>query len=306
MMRRNMQRFVFSLALPGLIVAGIVYYFFGRIAGAITLVASLVLYYLVTPWFIHILGVHPHYKGRTFNLTGKKALIIGTNHDTLGNTGKKTGVALSELSVPYYQFLDANMQVDLASPKGGKIPIDPQTIQWPIPTPYDRRFLKDQTAMNKLEHSLNIEDLDFKDYDIVFMAGGWGASYDLGYSEVLGEKTTEAYANNAVVGSVCHGALGLLNAKDENGKPLLEGRNATGVTDKQIRELGISITPMHPETELRKARAKFNSNTAFIDFFADITVVDGRVVTGQNQNSGAETAQKMMILVEKIAEGKSV
>jgi putative intracellular protease/amidase len=160
--------------------------------------------------------------------------------------------------------------------------------------------------MNKLENSLNIDDLDLKDYDIVFMAGGWGASYDLGYSEVLGEKTTEAYLDGAVLGSVCHGALGFLNVKDEYGKPLLEGRNATGVTDKQIRELGISITPMHPETELRKAGARFNSNTAFNDFFADITVVDGRLVTGQNQNAGAETAQKMMILVEKIAEGQRV
>ncbi|MEL6526952.1 MAG: DJ-1/PfpI family protein, partial [Chloroflexota bacterium] len=151
------------------------------------------------------------------------------------------------------------------------------------------------------------DDLDFKDYDIVFMAGGWGASYDLGYSEVLGEKTTEAWADGAVVGSVCHGALGLLNVKDENGNPLLKGRNATGVTDRQIQELGINITPMHPETELRKAGAKFNSNTTPLsDFFADITVVDGRLVTGQNQNAGAETAQKMMILVEKIAEGKTV
>lgn len=303
---RNVKRVIAALALPGVIIAAILFFVVGPIAGAIALVVSLILYYLTTPQVIHILGVHPHYKGREFDLPGKKALIIGTNHDTLGDTRKKTGVALSELSVPYYQFLDSNMQVDLASPKGGQIPIDPQTINWPIPTPYDRRFLKDETAMNKLENSLNIADLDFKEYDIVFMAGGWGASFDLGYSEVLGQKTTEAYANNAVVGSVCHGALGLLNVLDENGEPLLKGRNATGVTDKQIRELGITITPMHPETELRKAGAKYNSNTAFVDFFADITVVDGRVVTGQNQNSGAETAQKMMILVEKMAEGKPV
>lgn len=306
MIDRNVQRFIASLALPGLIVSILVLYAFGFLAGVIALVVSGLLYYLATPQVIHLLGVHPHYKGRPFNLPGKKALIIGTNQADLGDTGKKTGVALSELSVPYYQFLDAQMEVDLASIQGGKIPIDPQTVSWPIPTPYDRRFLKDNNAMRKLNHSLNIKDVDFTDYDIVFMAGGWGASYDLGYSELLGEKTTEAYANNAVVGSVCHGALGLLNVKDENGKPLLMGRNATGVSDKQIRQLGISITPLHPETELRNAGAKYNNNTTFLDFFADITVVDGRVVTGQNQNSGAETAQKMMMLVEKMAEGQTV
>ncbi|MEO1439284.1 MAG: type 1 glutamine amidotransferase domain-containing protein [Chloroflexota bacterium] len=243
-MQRNLKRFIALLALPVIIIAAILFFAVSPLAGLAGLVVGGFLYYILTPQVLHLLGVHPHYTGRTFDLTGKKALIIGTNHEDLGDTGMKTGVALSELSVPYYQFLDANMEVDLSSPKGGKIPIDPQTIRWPIPTPYDKRFLKDVTAMDRLNNSLNIEDLDFKDYDIVFMAGGWGASYDLGQSEVLGEKTTEAYANNAIVGSVCHGALGLLNVKDENGKSLLEGRNATGVTDKQIRELGISITPL--------------------------------------------------------------
>jgi putative intracellular protease/amidase len=301
-----MRLVILSLVLLGLLIAGTLFLVAGPAIGIIALIIYGILFYLGLPRLLNVLGVHPHYKGREFNLPGKKALIIGTNHDTLGDSGKKTGVALSELSVPYYQFLDAGVQVDLASPKGGNIPIDPQTKRWPIPTPADRRFLKDETAMNKLENSLNIDDLDLKVYDIVFMAGVWGASYDLGYSEVLGEKTTEAYLNGAVLGSVCHGALGFLNVQDENGKPLLEGRNATGVTDKQVRELGISITPMHPETELRKAGARFNSNTAFNDFFADITVVDGRLVTGQNQNAGAETAQKMMMLVEKIAEGQKV
>lgn len=306
MMDRNVQRFIASLALPGLLISVLIFFTIGILEGLIALVVSSLLYYWATPRVMHRLGVHPHYKGRPFNLPDKKALIIGTNHEDLGYTGKKTGVALSELSVPYYVFLDAHMECDLASVKGGNIPIDPQTISWPIPTPYDRRFLRDHDAMRQLKNSMCIEDVDFTDYDIIFMAGGWGASYDLGYSDLLGEKTTEAYANNAIVGSVCHGALGLLNVKDENGKSLLKGRNATGVSDKQIRELGINITPMHPETELRKAGAKYHNNTTFLDFFADITVVDGRVVTGQNQNSGAETAQKMMLLVEKMAEGKAL
>jgi putative intracellular protease/amidase len=304
----NFMRIIIGLlALFGVLIAGGLFIAgAGLVIAIISLVVYGVLLYLVLPRLLNVLGLHPHYKGREFNLPGKKALVIGTNHDTLGDTGKKTGVALSELSVPYYQFLDAGMEVDLASPEGGNIPIDPQTSRWPIPTPADRRFLKDEIAMNKIEKSLCIDDLNFKEYDVVFMAGGWGASYDLGYSEVLGEKTTDAYLNGAVLGSVCHGALGFLNVKDEYGKPLLEGRNATGVTDKQVRELGINITPMHPETELRKAGARFNSNTAFNDFFADITVVDGRLVTGQNQNAGAETAQKMMMLVEKIDEGQKV
>jgi putative intracellular protease/amidase len=129
------------------------------------------------------------------------------------------------------------------------------------------------------------------------MAGGWGAAYDLGTSEVLGEKVSEAYAAGKVLGSVCHGALGFLQAVDEDGAPLLKDRHVTGVTDKQVRELGITITPQHPETELRKAGALYESEHAFRDMLANLTVVDGRIVTGQNQNAGAETAQKMMALL---------
>jgi putative intracellular protease/amidase len=71
----------------------------------------------------------------------------------------------------------------------------------------------------------------------------------------------------------------------------------TAVTDKQVRELGIDVTPQHPERELRRAGARFESSTAFRDFFANHVVVDGTLVTGQNQNAGTETAQKMMQIV---------
>ena len=42
----------------------------------------------------------------------------------------------------------------------------------------------------------------------------------------------------------------------------------TGVTDvKQIEELGIAFTPMHPEIELKKAGVEFESNTRFGRYF---------------------------------------
>jgi hypothetical protein len=70
----------------------------------------------------------------------------------------------------------------------------------------------------------------------------------------------------------------------------------TGVTDKQIKELGIEVTPKHPETELRKAGAIFESQSAFRDMFATHVTVDDerRFVTGQNQNSALEASHVMM------------
>ena len=90
-----------------------------------------------------------------------------------------------------------------------------------------------------------------------------------------------------------------MNAKDTDGTPLLEGRTVTGVTDNQINQLGISMTPKHPETELRAAKANFEANTAFRDMFATHVTVDGNLVTGQNQNSGAEAAHRMLEILAK-------
>ena len=100
---------------------------------------------------------------------------------------------------------------------------------------------------------------------------------------------------------MCHGLLGLVNAKDQQGNILIAGRKMTGVTDKQIKELGIEVTPLHPETELRKAGAVFESQSAFRDIFATHVVVDDeqRFVTGQNQNSGLEAAHKITELLSK-------
>ncbi|MFC2046085.1 type 1 glutamine amidotransferase domain-containing protein [Chloroflexota bacterium] len=250
--------------------------------------------YVALPKLLSRLGLHPHYKGRRYNLLGKRVLVITTSHDTLGESGKATGVYASEMTVPYYEFLDASMEVDVASIKGGEIPIEPSSLRWPQATPSDQRYLADPDLQEKVQHSLKIDNVDFTQYDLVYMAGGWGAAYDLGTSEILGQRISEAYAAGAVLGSVCHGALGFLQATDESGEPILKGRHVTAVTDKQVQELGITITPQHPETELRKAGAIFESQTAFRDMLANLTVVDGRIVTGQNQNAGAETAQEMM------------
>jgi putative intracellular protease/amidase len=254
------------------------------------------------PKLVHKAGLHPDYAGPTVDLAGKRALIITTSHGVLapiGETeGDPTGVAASELTHPYYTFVDGGMDVDLASIKGGKIPIDPATINRVMRTAEDERFLSDSIAMSKAKHSIPIADVDITAYDIVFISGGWGASYDLAQSPVLGEKMSDAYYGDkhAIIGGVCHGVLGLVNARATDGSLLVAGRRMTGVTDKQIKELGIEVTPKHPETELRKAGAIFESQTAFRDVFATHVAVDDerRFVTGQNQNSGLEAAHIMM------------
>ena len=60
-----------------------------------------------------------------------------------------TGVYGSELTIAYYEFLDAGMTVDIASIEGGEIPFEPVSLRWPLATHADKRYLNDADAQNK-------------------------------------------------------------------------------------------------------------------------------------------------------------
>ena len=277
-----------------------------KILKIIGLLSVLVLLFLISlPTLLNKAGLHPEYESKKYDFTNKKAVIISTSHSTLNKpgetTGKLTGVFASELTVPYYEFTDSGIEVDLASINGGKIPIDPESFYYIVKTSSDDRYLKDPILKEKVKNSIKIDELEIDNYDLVFIAGGWGAAYDLGYSEILGKKISQAYYNpKSIIGGVCHGVLGFINAKDSIGNLIIKNRRMTGVTDKQIKELGIDFTPQHPEEELIKAGAIFESKTAIRDVFANLTVIDdeSKFVTGQNQNAGHETPQKMMEILK--------
>ena len=248
------------------------------------------------------LGMHPHdTESYTLKSEGLKALIVCTNHAWL-DVGKPTGLFASEMTVPYYLFSDAGIEVDLASPKGGEIAVDPISLR-PIPrSEHDDRFLADTELKTKVRNSISISDIDVDDYDVIFFAGGWGAAFDLGFSDIIGEKVTEANAKNLVLGGVCHGPLGFLKAKNADGEPLVKGRRITAVTDKQVKELGIETTPHHPEKELRELGADFQCTHRRRDPLANHWEVDGNIVTGQNQNAGPMVAREIMKLLDKKVE----
>ena len=257
-----------------------------------TVLILVIVFFISLPTLLNKAGLHPDYDSKKYNFLNKKAVIISTSHSILSKpgetTGKLTGVFASELTVPYYEFTDSGFEVDIASIKGGEIPIDPESFFYAVKTNSDERYLEDQILKEKVKNSILIDQLEIDNYDIVFVAGGWGAAYDLGYSETLGKKISEAYYNsNSIIGGVCHGVLGFINAKDSLGNLIIKNKRMTGVTNKQIKELGIFYTPQHPEEELIKAGAIFESKTAFRDVLANLTVVDEefKFVTGQNQNA---------------------
>jgi putative intracellular protease/amidase len=91
-----------------------------------------------------------------------KILMVLTSHDQLGNTGRKTGFWLEELAAPYYVFRDAGAQITLASPKGGRPPLDPKSNEPSFQTDITRRFEKDADAEAQLEKTLRLDSMNRK------------------------------------------------------------------------------------------------------------------------------------------------
>jgi len=118
-----------------------------------------------------------------------------------------------------------------------------------IRTAADDRLLADAVLRTKITNSLPIASVDINSYDIVYLAGGWGAAFDLGFSEPLAIKITEANAADKIIGGVCHGPLGLINATAANGTPLVEGPAC-----HRSQQSAGARPPYHPHTAASRDR----------------------------------------------------
>lgn len=232
-----------------------------------------------------------------FMSTPIKILMILTSQATMGDDPRPTGVWFEELSTPYYAFVDAGAQVDIASIAGGKIPIDPHSLEADAKsTPSVARFISDATAMQKIQVSMKIDALSTEGYSAVFLPGGHGTMWDLPKSSQLADLLSSAWSNGKVISAVCHGPAGLVNVKDASGKPLLAGRRVSAFTNSEEAAAGLTDkVPFLLETRIRTLGAKYQSGTDFQPY----AVRDGRLVTGQNPASSEKVAHLVLEAIQQ-------
>jgi putative intracellular protease/amidase len=157
-----------------------------------------------------------------------KVLMVLTSHDTLGDTGRKTGFWLEELAAPYYVFKDAGAEITLASPKGGQPPLDPKSDEPMFQTDRTRRFNADDAAQAQLADTVRLDSVDQKDFDTVFYPGGHGPLWDLAkdpHSIRLIESFVGAGKSIALV---CHAPGVLRHVTNADGTAFVQGRYVTG------------------------------------------------------------------------------
>lgn len=229
-------------------------------------------------------------------MKSQKVLFIATSHDKLGGTNEDTGVWLEELAAPYYLFREAGIEIAIASPAGGLVPLDPKSRAVIVATPPVRRFLKDTDAMAFLANSLLLEDVVANDYDAVLVTGGHGAMWDI-ISNTYVKTLLEAF-NNAFkpIGAVCHGVVGLLAIKNDMGEPLIKGRQLTGFSNSEEASAGLTmVVPVLVETELTALGALYSKGANYVSH----VVSDGNLITGQNAASSEEVAKRVYAILQQ-------
>lgn len=221
----------------------------------------------------------------------KKILMVLTSHDELGNTGKKTGFWVEEFATPYYTFIDAGVEVTLATPLGGQAPIDPTSTLADFQTSATDRFDKDAEAQAKIASTVKLSTLNESDFDGVFYPGGHGPLWDLTDNEDSITLIESFLKADKAVATVCHASAALLNVKQSSGEFAIKGKAVTGFTNSEEDAVQLTeVVPFLLEDELIKRGGEYQKAQDWHAF----AVQDGLIITGQNPASSALAAEKLL------------
>jgi putative intracellular protease/amidase len=225
-----------------------------------------------------------------------KVLMVITSHDQLGNTGRKTGFWLEELAAPYYVFKDAGVEVTLASPKGGRPPLDPKSNEPENRTELTLRFEQDEDVLAELDKTVRLDSVRQEDFDTVFYPGGHGPMWDLA-EDTNSIKLIESFiAAGKTIAVVCHSTGALRHVKTPDGKLLVQDKEVTGFTNGEEEGVGLTkIVPFLVEDEMLKLGAIFSKKMNW----APHVVSDGLLITGQNPHSSGPAANTLMAAVQQ-------
>ncbi len=217
-------------------------------------------------------------------------LMVLTSHDKLGDTGKKTGFWLEEFAAPYYAFLDAGVNITIASPAGGQPPLDPSSDTPDAQTKDTKRFKEDSEAQERLATTKKLADMKAEDFDSVFYPGGHGPMWDLAVDKNSIALIETFIKQDKPVAFVCHSPAALKNVKVD-GEYLVKGKTVTGFSNTE--EEGVQLTDVVPfllEDVLKANGGNYEKGTDWESF----VVEDGLLITGQNPASSEEAAKRLL------------
>ncbi|MCB0123372.1 MAG: type 1 glutamine amidotransferase domain-containing protein [Caldilineaceae bacterium] len=227
----------------------------------------------------------------------KRVLILASNPATSPQTGWPIGFWWAELTHPYWEFVEHGYEVEIASPDGGPLQgdgfSDPRDSSgYSADDLISLGFIHSPTHSALIENSISLNAVDLDRYDAIFLVGGQGPMVTFYNDERVHRFVAQSYAAGKVVAVVCHATCVLLKTRLADGNLLVAGKTWTGFADSEEdfadSFVGFRIQPFRIEEE-----AKGLADTNFIvdGRFKSHAVRDGRLITGQQQYSGAAAAR---------------
>ncbi len=222
-------------------------------------------------------------------------ILSATDHWTLKDgSSHPTGFWAEEFVTPYEAFTAAGWDVTVATP-GGRAPTvdqaslaegagDPQTLE-------DVKASLDRLAP-VLKAPADLATVDHTGFDLVFYPGGHGPLEDLAVDRTSGAILAERVSADQPVALLCHAPAAVLAASDGPESSPFAGYRMTGFSNVEEEQTGLAANaPWLLEDKLVELGAIYSSAT---EPWGSYVVVDRNVYTGQNPQSSAELAERLV------------
>jgi len=218
----------------------------------------------------------------------KKVLMVVSSYGKdLGET--RPGYEFDEFTQAYLIFKNNDLNVDVASPKGGKVEPDAFNEE----KAYNQVVLKDQNILDVLANTMATSEVDPSNYDAIYVVGGKGAMFDLPYDPSLQDIILNLYRREGTaISSVCHGPAVFANVKDGDNFIIrdIEITGFCNVEEELFGKKWVKEFPFSLEDKLTSRGAVFSQ----ADFMLSHTAVSGKFVTGQNPFSTTRSAEEVV------------
>lgn len=225
----------------------------------------------------------------------KRILHVVSNVAHYADPSQPTGLWLSELTHAYDVFAAKGYEQRLVSPKGGRSPLEPRALKWPLLDSSARSWLADKSRMALLASTAHPDDIDPENFDVIYFTGGHAVMWDFPENDGLQRITRAIWERGGIVSAVCHGYCGLLNTRLSGGTLLVAGKRITGFSWGEEVLAGVARKmPYNAEAEMKKRGALYEK--AVLPFVSYV-VADGRLVTGQNPFSAKATAERIAAML---------
>lgn len=224
-------------------------------------------------------------------------VLVVTSCASLQGMSEPTGYWGEELVIPFNVFQAAGFSVDIASPKGGRPPLDPRSKTQEI-----EKSLGQEPLRSKIENTIPLSSVNSDRYDAVFIVGGHGVLGDLVNSSSLSQIVNNLVRRKKVIAAVCHGPAALVDIKNpDTDKFVLAEHFVTGFSNKEEALIGLcDMVKSSPLNGLLEDRLNTSSGGYYSCGlpWQPYAKTCCNIVTGQNPGSSEVTAHAVTKLLD--------